>query len=130
MVTVGTSVSFTVEAAVALNAPLGVVISNTAYCSQTYDSGQSSVGFTTVSSTTESINVDPGQTTTQTLVTADGILTITIPASPTLPVNAVRLVYTRLAAPSVPESRIPFIPLPAMLLFAAVDEYVPDKSIR
>jgi hypothetical protein len=101
MVTTNASLTFTLKAAVALNAPLGVTIINKAHYSQVYGSGQSSVGFTTPSSVTQSINVDPTQNTTDTIVTFDGILTVTIPPSPTLPSTATRLVYTRLATPTV-----------------------------
>jgi uncharacterized repeat protein (TIGR01451 family) len=101
MVTSGTSLTFTIKATVALNAPLGVTITNIAYYSQIYGNGQSSIGFTTPASVTQSFNVDPTRTITDTLITFDGILTVTIPPSPTLPSNAYRLIYTRLTTPSV-----------------------------
>jgi uncharacterized repeat protein (TIGR01451 family) len=101
MVTAGASLTFTIEAVVALNAPLGVTITNIACYSQAYGSGQSSIGFTTPASVTQSFDVDPTKTTTDTLITFDGILTVTIPPSPTLPSNAYRLIYTRLTTPSV-----------------------------
>jgi uncharacterized repeat protein (TIGR01451 family) len=101
MVTSGTSLTFTIKAIVALNAPLGVTITNIAYYSQIYGNGQSSIGFTTPASVTQSFNVDPTRTITDTLITFDGILTVTIPPSPTLPSNAYRLIYTRLTTPSV-----------------------------
>jgi uncharacterized repeat protein (TIGR01451 family) len=101
MVTAGASLTFTIKAVVALNAPLGVTITNIACYSQTYGNDQSSIGFTTPASVTQSFNVDPTKTTTDTLITFDGVLTVTIPPSPTLPSNAYRLIYTRLTGPSV-----------------------------
>jgi uncharacterized repeat protein (TIGR01451 family) len=101
MVTAGASLTFTIKATVALNAPLGVTITNIAYYSQAYGSGQSSIGFTTPANVTQSFDVDPTKTTTDTLITFDRVLTVTIPPSPTLPSNAYRLIYTRLTTPSV-----------------------------
>ncbi|MEW5956577.1 MAG: S8 family serine peptidase [Chloroflexota bacterium] len=97
-VTAGHSLTFTIPAVVAANAPLNVSITNTVTYSHTSGNGHSSIAFTTPTSITQAIEVDPGAGSTQ--LTADTVLSVTIPAG-VLPPATRQLIYTRLADPSV-----------------------------